>query len=141
MWSKWSDIDRMFNAMNLLQNRMNWLFSDFDRFKTFPTSWDVNANGPRTNLYDTGEHMEMSIEVPGLSKEDLNIKLQGNYLEVSGTRKSDAPEGYTAHRMERGTTSFTRSFTLPADVEADKVEANLENGVLTSFRPVGLDGQ
>lgn len=77
----------------------------------------------------------MQIEVPGIAREDLQLKIQGNYLEISGTRKSDAPEGYSAHRVERGTTSFTRSFTLPSDVDAAKVEAHLKNGLLTLTLP------
>lgn len=77
----------------------------------------------------------MKMEVPGMAKEDLNIKLQGNYLEIGGTRKPDTPEGYTVHRVERGTTTFTRSFTLPSDVDSDKVEARLGNGLLTLILP------
>jgi HSP20 family protein len=70
-----------------------------------------------------------------LSSDDLNVKIQGNYLEISGTRKADTPEGYKAHRIERGTAAFTRSFTLPADVDADKSEASLKNGILTLTLP------
>lgn len=135
MWTRWNDIDRMFTAMDLLQSRMNRIFPDYDRFRVMPAGWGVTESGPRTNLYDAGDHFEVKVEVAGLAKEDLNIKIQGNYLEISGTRKADAPEGYTAHRVERGTTSFTRSFTLPADVNADKVKATLLNGLLTLTLP------
>jgi len=134
MWTKWSDIDRMFNAMDLLHNRMNVLFPEHGRSWAIP-AWDATQSGPRTNLYDTGDRLEMRVEVPGIPKEDLNIKVQGNYLEISGSRKSDAPEGYSAHRVERGTTSFTRSFTLPSDVNTGKIEAQLVNGVLTLTLP------
>ncbi|HCP14231.1 MAG TPA: heat-shock protein Hsp20 [Peptococcaceae bacterium] len=134
MWTRWSDIDRMFNAMDLLQNRMNRLYPEYGRTWTLPT-WNVAQSGPRTNLYDAGDHLEMQVEVPGIAKEDLNVKIQGNYLEISGSRKSDTPEGYSAHRVERGTATFTRSFTLPADVDTAKVEARLTNGVLTLTLP------
>ena len=70
-----------------------------------------------------------------MTKANLNIKIQGNYLELSGTRESDAPEGYNAHRVERGATSFTRSFTLPADIDSEKVGASLKNGILTLTLP------
>lgn len=135
MWTRWSDIDRMFNAMDLLQNRMNRMFPDYGRLRRFPVAWDVPQSGPRTNLYDAGDQLELKVEVPGLTKDDLNIKIQGNYLEISGSRKSDTPEGYTVHRVERGTASFSRSFTLPSDVDSDKVEANLANGLLTLTLP------
>lgn len=133
MWTRWSDIDRMFKAMDLLHNRIK-LYPEYGRSRTFPV-WDVTQSGPRTNLYDAGDHLDMKVEVSGIAKEDINIKVQGNYLEISGSRKSDTPEGYSAHRVERGTTSFTRSFTLPSDVDTAKVEAQLTNGVLTLTLP------
>jgi len=134
MWTRWNDIDRMFNAMDLLHNRINRLYPEYGRFWTLP-AWDVTQSGPRTNLYDAGDYLEMKVEVPGIAKEDLNLKVQGNYLEISGSRKSDTPEGYSAHRVERGTTNFMRSFTLPSDVDTAKVEAQLTNGVLTLTLP------
>jgi HSP20 family protein len=124
----------MFQTMDLLHNKMNRLFPEYGRSRAFP-AWNVAQSGPRTNLYDLGDHLEMKVEVPGIEKEALNVKVQGNYLELSGSRKSDAPEGYSSHRVERGTTSFTRSFTLPSDVDTGKVEAQLTNGVLTLTLP------
>lgn len=135
MWTRWYDIDRMFNAMDMLQSRMNRVFADTGRRGVSPYGWTMAETMPRTNLYDAGDHLEIKAEVPGIGKDDLNIRIQGNYLELSGSRKSDAPEGYTTHRVERGTTSFTRSFTLPADVDTEKVEATLKNGVLTLTLP------
>lgn len=135
MWTRWNDIDRMFRNMDLLQSKMNRAFSDFDRYRAFPAAWGMTETGPRTNLYDLGDHLEIKAEVPGLSKEDLNVKIQGNYLEIGGTRKSDAPEGYSAHRVERGTVSFNRSFTLPSEVDSEKVKATLANGILTLILP------
>lgn len=135
MWTSWNDIDRMFNAMDLLQNRMNRTYPDFGRFRALPTEWNVPQNGPRTNLYDAGDYLEMKVEVPGMAKEDLHVKIQGNYLEISGTRRSDTPKGYAVHRVERGSESFTRSLTLPSDIDSEKVEANLANGLLTLTLP------
>lgn len=137
MLTRLYDIDRMFGAMDQLRSRMNRIFWDLDHpfGGAAPGGWHVVENVPRTNLYDTGDYLEIKAEVAGVSKDDLNVKIQGNYLEISGARKSDAPEGYSAHRVERPATSFSRSFTLPSDVEADKVEAHLENGILTLTLP------
>ena len=71
----------------------------------------------------------------GMSREDLQIKIQGNYLELSGNRQAGAPEGYKAHRVERLNSSFTKSFTLSADVDVDKVVAELGDGILTLTLP------
>ncbi len=75
------------------------------------------------------------VEVPGVSKDNINVKIQGNYLELSGKRTNEVPEGYTVHRTEREALSFSRSFTLPYEVNADNVKASLNNGILTMTLP------
>ncbi|RUM35918.1 MAG: Hsp20/alpha crystallin family protein [Desulfobulbus sp.] len=129
------DLDRMFNAMDLLQRKLTGDQAGITRGRPLFADWNVPQHGPGANLYDKGENLEMTLEVPGMGKDDLGIKIQGNYLEVSGKRESDAPEGYSAHRVERGTSSFTRSFTLPAEVDSSKVEARLNNGLLVLVLP------
>ncbi len=135
MWTRMSEFDRMFRAMDLLHSRLNNIFEDYGRFRPAIPAWGVTEVAPRTNLYDVGDRLELKVEVPGIAKSDLDIKIQGNYLEISGSRKSDIPKGYKAHRVERGETTFTRSFTLPADVEASRVEAALKDGILTLRLP------
>jgi HSP20 family protein len=130
MLTRWSDIDRMFKTINLLRNSIDGLSSEFDRSYRWNAGWPGEASTPRTNIYDLGSKFDVRAEVPGFSKDDLSIKVQGNYLELSGTRKSPNPKGYSTHRIERKTLSFTRSFTLPADIDAEKVEASLQNGIL-----------
>ncbi len=135
MWTRVNDIDRMFDAMDRLRSKLDRVFTDSDVPYGEDYSWRVINGSPRTNLYDSGDTLQVIAEVPGFSKEDLKIRIQGNYLELSGTRNSDAPLGYKSHRVERDATSFTRSFTLPADVEADKIEAVLKDGLLTLALP------
>lgn len=69
-------------------------------------------------------------ELPGISKDDISIKIQGNYLEISGKRVIETPEGFKSHRNERSSTTFSRSFTLPDEVDAEKVDAALKDGIL-----------
>ena len=130
MFTRMSDIDRMFGAMDLLRNKMDGIFGNYDRSFDYSPGLTFTSSIPKTNLYETGESFEIRAEVPGVSKEDLNVKIQGNYLEISGARVSDTPEGYKVHRSEIGANSFLRSFTLPSDIDAEKVEAILKNGVL-----------
>jgi HSP20 family protein len=128
MFTRISDLERLFGSMSLLQRRLDNLYSNYGRTPGY--IWEVEENGPSTNLYENGDNFEIRTEVPGLGKDDLNIKIQGNYLEIAGTRNPDVPEGYKAHKIERETGSFSRSFTLPADLDATKVEAALKDGVL-----------
>lgn len=135
MWTRMNDIDRMFSAMDLLRAKMNRMLTDFDSTYGEDSGWRVVSDSPPTNLYDNGDTFLIIAEVSGLSKDDLNIRIQGNYLEMSGTRKNAAPKGYKVHRIERNAGSFTRSFTLPSDVNADKIEAVLQDGLLTLVLP------
>ena len=130
MFTRMSDIDRMFGAMDLLRNRMDRLFSDYDRSYSTGPAFTLASVSPRTNLLENGDNFEVRAEVPGISKDDLNIKIQGNYLEISGKRSADTPEGYKTHRNERGSSTFSRSFTLPDEVDSERVDATLKDGIL-----------
>jgi len=135
MLTGWNDIYRMFDAMDTLRNRMNRLLAGFAPEWEEAGGWSDLGGWPRVNMYDTGDAIEILAEVPGLGKEDLHVRIQGNYLEIGGSRKSEVPEGYSAHRVERGSATFNRSFTLPAEVDADRAEATLKDGVLTLVLP------
>jgi HSP20 family protein len=135
MWTRVNDIDRMYTAMDLLRSRMNRMFKDFDGSYGEDSGWRVVGSFPKTNMYDNGDSFQVIAEVPGVAKEDLIIRVQGNYLELSGSRKSEVPEGYKAHRAERDTSSFSRSFTLTTEVDADRIEAVLKDGLLTLMLP------
>jgi len=135
MFTRMRDIDRMFGAMDLLQNKMDRIFGDFDRSFDLGPGLSFRPSGPRTNFYENGDTFEIRVEVPGIEKDDLNVKIQGNYLEISGSRTNIAPDGYKIHRSERGENSFSRSFTLPSDVDSEKAEANLRDGILYLMLP------
>lgn len=135
MFARIGDIDRMFDAMGMLRGRLDDLYNELDRPASWGSNWLAGGNYPRTNLYDRGDRFELIAEVPGLAKDDLGVKIQGNYLEISGEREVKAPEGYRVHRSERGSASFTRSLTLPADVDSGKVEATLKDGILVLALP------
>ena len=135
MFARWHDLDDILGAMDLFRSRMNNVFNEFDRSHSVGQGWGRADNFPRTNLCDTGDNLEVVVEVPGIAKENLNIKIQGNYLEISGDRQAEVPEGYKARRMEREQTSFSRSFTLPYDVDANLVQATLKDGILKMVLP------
>jgi HSP20 family protein len=128
MFTGLGDIDRLFGTMNLLQKKLDNLYSNYGNPSAY--RWQFEETLPRTNLYENGDNFEVRAEVPGIEKDSLNVKIQGNYLEISGTRTSDSPDGYKVHKAERGTGSFSRSFTLPADVDSSKAQATLKDGIL-----------
>lgn len=119
--------------VDLFRSQLNRLFSEFDDSYGYLEKGTVTK--PYTNMYDNGEHFILQAAVPGVSRDELQIKIQGNYLELSESRKNETPDGYEAHRVERGDFKFTKSFTLGADVDVDKVEAELGDGILTMILP------
>lgn len=90
---------------------------------------------PAVNVWEDEEKLYAEAEIPGLKLEDLEILVRGNELTLKGERKRVEQEGVTFHRRERGTGSFCSVVALPVDVDVDKVEAVLENGVLTIQLP------
>lgn len=131
MWTR--VINRRPDGIDLFRSQLNRLFNDFDDAYTGLNQYPAAA--PPTNMHDNGNQFILKAEVPGMTKDDLQIKIQGNYLELSGSKKNEPPEGYKAHRIERGSASFTRSFTLATDVDVDKVQAELGDGILTLTLP------
>lgn len=129
------DMHQLFGALDLFRNQMNSLLQNVDQTYTTERGWGIRDGFPRTNLSDTGDNLELFAEVPGINKEQLHVKIQGNYLEISGSRPADSPEGYTLHRNERVVSSFSRSFTLPYEVDATQVTATLNDGLLKIVLP------
>ncbi len=131
MWTR--VINRGPGNIDLFRSQLNRLFSDFD--DSYAGLGRIGTTTPYTNMYDTGDQFILKAEVPGMSRDELQIKIQGNYLELSGNHKAKVPEGYKTHRVERRSSIFTRSFTLASDVDVEKVEAELGDGILTLRMP------
>ena len=120
----WREMDR-------LQRDMNRLFNNYspNRLRTAPSY-------PAINIWASEDDQFMSAEMPGVRVEDIDISVEGNTLTISGERGSDdIPENALFHRRERGYGKFSRSIQLPYAVDAEKVEANLVNGVLNLTLP------
>jgi HSP20 family protein len=75
------------------------------------------------------------IELPGMRKEDIDISLHDGTLTISGERKREINNGETAQRTERYVGTFRRSITLPTRVDAGKVSATYQDGILKVTLP------
>ena len=87
------------------------------------------------DLLETPEHYVLTAEVPGLAREDLEIQMQDGRLTLSGSRHERQVTCEQYHRVERGHGSFRRTFHLPVPVDADRIAADLRDGVLTVICP------
>lgn len=91
---------------------------------------------PAVDIRETAEAFLVSAELPGLSRDDINITLEDSVLTLSGERRFEKEaEKDNYHRIERSYGSFSRSFTLGSGVEAEKVKASFKDGVLTVTVP------
>ena len=98
------------------------------------------ASTPRTfnkasNEWEDGDTLSAEAEVPGISMDGLDITVVGSQLTVGGRRQPIEGEGVCCHRQERGAGDFKRTIELPVDVDGDRVEATLKNGVLSIQLP------
>lgn len=132
----------MFGNAMFLPTGIDELKREMDRlFNAFGTTgrprWPHTcaAAYPALNIWDAGDTLCVEAEVPGVNKDDLEILAVGNELTVKGRRQPFNGEKTAYHRHERGVGEFTRSITLPVEVDAAKVEAVLDNGVLTLRLP------
>ncbi|GIL24291.1 MAG: heat-shock protein [Bacteroidota bacterium] len=86
---------------------------------------------PKTDVVETSNAYEVQLAVPGLNKEDFTIEVNDNFLTVSGERKfQNEKKEKNYHAIETHYGSFSRSFTLPENVDASKINAKYNNGIL-----------
>lgn len=91
---------------------------------------------PKVDIIETNNAFEIHLAAPGLSKEDFNIELNDNYLTISGERKfSDEKKDKNYHAIETHYGSFSRSFSLPENVDPSKINAKYTNGILELTLP------
>lgn len=86
---------------------------------------------PRVDIVENDKAFELHVAVPGMNKEDFKIDLNDNYLTVSGERKFSREQNENNfHSIETQYGSFSRSFALPENVDASKINAKYNNGIL-----------
>ena len=90
---------------------------------------------PPVDLYETVDRYVLTAELPGLTREDLEIRFLDGQLQIQGQRPSARVPCEQYHRVERGHGPFLRRFALPAPVDADRISADLKDGVLTVTIP------
>ena len=86
---------------------------------------------PKVDIFEEGNEVVMRADMPGIEKKDIDITIDDNMLTISGERThEDKVEKGSYVRCERTHGSFFKRFELPSDVDADKIKAHLDSGVL-----------
>lgn len=127
-------------SMQRLQTSMNrWFDSFFENaglapFERMGERWDVY--GPRVDIEETDDAFEVTVEVPGLDKDDIDVSISDTMLTVAGKTSGQREERRrNVYRMERSYGAFTRTIPLPDEINPDKAEASLEKGLLVLTLP------
>lgn len=95
--------------------------------KTVPARYYV----PHTDIYETDDTLTLVMEVPGVEKKDIDVKLENDLLQVEGRIDFSKYEGMEPVYSEYNVGHFARSFTLSNRIDQDGINADLQNGVLT----------
>jgi HSP20 family protein len=123
---------------SLVSNRLNRLLdTPREDNNDFLGSWS-----PAVDIFDKGGEVVIHAELPGIKKEDIDVRVENNVLTLSGKkeRKEEVKEeGY--FRTERTYGSFSRSFSLPSTVNLSKIAAEYKDGVLTLRLPKAEDAK
>lgn len=126
-----------YNPRTLRTFTTNNLFDDLfnDRFFNNDTTAGKSFT-PQVDISETDKAFELSFAVPGIKKNEINIDLNEGQLIVSGERKfEEKKEEKNFHSVETRYGSFSRSFHLPDNIDANKVEAKYEDGLLNITIP------
>ncbi|NDD92819.1 Hsp20/alpha crystallin family protein [bacterium] len=124
-----------FRDLNRLQRQIDRIFDEIS------SSWSEELMAPASSreaefrpaceVQETDNHYLLSLDLPGVKKDDVKVELIGNELVVSGQRKEEhEAKSATSYQMERSYGSFSRSFTVPLGTKPEQIETDYQNGVL-----------
>jgi len=103
-----------------------------------PRMWASGMDGGSmlpVDLYETGDELVMIASMPGMKPEEIEITIQGDTLRIQGESKQEEIKDAQFHRRERHMGRFFREISLPMMVQADKVKAHFDGGMLTLHMP------
>jgi HSP20 family protein len=123
-----------FRGLSTLQDQFNRLFNEQFRNRTEESAWTSWA--PAVDIYETPNELVVKADLPDVNEKDIDVRVENNLLTIRGERKfekSVSEENFL--RVERTYGSFSRSFSLPNTVNAEKIGAEYKNGVLTVTLP------
>ena len=124
-WNPYGEMTAMRNRINQMFDQPFWLTNRMD------DESDMGMWNQAVDLYEKDDHFVIKAELPGVDKKDITIDLKDRVLTLSGERSYEnevKEENY--YRRERSHGKFQRAFTLPADVDSDKIKAEFRDGLL-----------
>jgi len=128
---RWEPLRDLMTAQRDFDRMFRGVFSPEGEGDLSTRTW-----APPVDIYENGDNLVLKAEVPGVNPDDVEIRVEDNTLYLKGERKFEKEvKEQNYHRVERTYGTFTRSFSLPNSVDADKVTASYNDGVLTLTMP------
>ena len=134
------------NPIALFERDMDRMFDSF--FKGFGLApfetWESELErfSPRVDVVDNDKEIKVSVELPGMDEDDIEVSLAHDMLTISGEKRQEKEDrGKNYHRMERSYGAFKRSIPLMYEVDENKAEATFKKGVLTVTLPKVAESQ
>lgn len=120
-----------------VQREMNRLFDDFSRgFDSWPFAGRSGIFSPSMNVAETDSAVKVTVELPGLDDNDIEVSVTRDALTIRGEKKEEKAEDTKRYSLlERTYGSFSRTIPLPCEVDTDKIGASFRRGVLTVSLP------
>ena len=122
-----SPLETLLGLQKSLEDAMS---SDF-----FGSNTSSRGAFPPVNTFQEGDNIVIIAEIPGVSRDDVEIQVKNRQVRLSGKKSIDYGEKASVHRRERDSGKFDRTVTVPFEIDADKVKAEYRNGVLALFVP------
>jgi len=125
---------RGWDPFEMMQDLMRW--DPFREMSRRVLGEEPAAFNPTFDVKETKDSYVFRADLPGVKEDDLDISLTGNRLAITGHRQAEnKEEGEQFYAYERSYGSFSRSFTLPEGIDAEHVQADLKDGVLSVVLP------
>lgn len=96
---------------------------------------DCQCYAPRADIFETETNFTILVDMPGVDDDSVDITLEKNTLSIRGYVDLESPQDYTLSYAEYGVGDYERSFVLSNEIDRDKIEATVKNGVLRLFLP------
>jgi len=141
-WDSSRDLSALQQQENLSRLQQETLTRMFEGYRRPQEDLNRGAWVPVVDIYSNGHDLVLKAELPDMKEEEIELTIEENTLTLSGEKKLDTEVTEELfHRIERSYGAFTRTFTLPPKVDASKVSAQYQAGVLTVRLPLREDAK
>ena len=129
--AKWDPYHEVDEFLEKYSKPVDWPFRGGKNLTSRTSDW-----APRVDISETDEKFIVRAELPGIDRKDININIEDHVLSIRGESKQEkAEENEQFQRIERYYGTYCRSFSLPENVDEEKIEAGFKDGLLTLSIP------